>query len=181
MVLRSYPAAVVFDLDYTLWPCWCDTHVIAPFNVVSKREVVDRYGFSLSFYRDVESIILELAENDVVIIGASRTATPHIAKELLTLLHIGDKPAIKYFHSLQWGQGSKTKHISKAAKDLGLQSELKAGLFVLFDDEMRNRDVRSINCYFAHVEDENTGLTRRVFANGLKDWSTYLESSQAKV
>ena len=87
MTLARYPKAVVFDLDYTLWPCWCDTHIMTPLKSVSPTTVVDRYDFQLSFYKDVESIIRELVENDVKIIAASRTATPHIAKQLLSMLH----------------------------------------------------------------------------------------------
>ncbi|EER33808.1 conserved hypothetical protein [Candida tropicalis MYA-3404] len=170
MTISRYPKAVVFDLDYTLWPCWCDTHITTPLKSVSKTEIVDRTGFSLSFFRDVESIILELVENDVRIIGASRTYTPDVAKKLLSMLHINDRPAIDYFDTLQWGKGSKTRHISMAAKQLDMKQELEDGEFVLFDDERRNRDVSSISCYFVHIEDVSTGLTRDVFVKGLRDW-----------
>lgn len=176
MVLLQYPKAVVFDLDYTLWPLWCDTHIYMPISALSRNELVDSNGMKISFYKDVESIILELVENEVVLIAASRTATPKIAQELLSLLHIGGKPAITYFHSLQWGQGSKVKHISKAAEDLRLQSALQEGHFMLFDDELRNRDVGSINCHFAYVYDENQGLTRSIFISELKKWSKSLNT-----
>lgn len=166
----SYPPAIVFDLDYTLWPLWCDTHVSPPFKAKSKTAVVDKHGQEVAFYRDVESIIVELKENGVIIIGASRTAAPRIAQELLSLLHIDGKPAIRFFDSLQWGQGSKTKHISLAARALGLESELKAGGFILFDDELRNRDVKSINCHFAHLDDESKGLTRQIFEASIEKW-----------
>ena len=171
MTLARYPKAVVFDLDYTLWPCWCDTHIMTPLKSVSPTTVVDRYDFQLSFYKDVESIIRELVENDVKIIAASRTATPHIAKQLLSMLHIQGRPAIEYFHSLQWGTGSKTKHIKAAAKNLKMTTELTDGEFILFDDEWRNRDVESINCHFAHVPDESVGLTRHIFVQELRQWN----------
>ncbi|ODV79043.1 magnesium-dependent phosphatase-1 [Suhomyces tanzawaensis NRRL Y-17324] len=167
----TYPKAVVFDLDYTVWPCWCDTHITPPLRSTSKNRVTDAYKFNLALYEDVSSIITELVQNDVIIIGASRTATPRIAQELLSLLHIGDKPAIKYFDSLQWGQGSKIKHITKAAKQLQLEDDLKDGQFILFDDEMRNRDVESIRCHFAYVPDEERGLTRQIFEEELTKWT----------
>lgn len=163
----QYPKAVVFDLDYTLWPCWCDTHIDTPIKSVSSTQVIDRSGMRLSFYPHVESIIQELVANDVKIIGASRTATPQVAKKLLSMLHINDKPAITYFDSLQWGQGSKIKHIGLAAKQLGMSQELQEGEFVLFDDELRNRDVKNIKVHFVHVPDESKGLTRQIFEQGL--------------
>ena len=57
-----------------------------------------------------------------------------------------------------------------AAKQLDMKQELEDGEFVLFDDERRNRDVSSISCYFVHIEDVSTGLTRDVFVKGLRDW-----------
>ena len=171
MTVSKFPEAVVFDLDYTLWPCWCDTHISPPLKPKSQSQIIDSYGMKLSFYPDVESIILELVANNVTIIGASRTATPSVAKKILNLLHINGKPAIQYFDALEWGQGSKTKHIKLAAKQLGMNEELEKGGFILFDDELRNRDVASINCHFAHVPNETLGLTRNVFENGLQSWA----------
>ncbi|CCG23469.1 hypothetical protein CORT_0D06330 [Candida orthopsilosis Co 90-125] len=170
MSTSEYPTAVVFDLDYTLWPCWCDTHISPPLKSLSQSEIIDSSKMKLSFYPQVESIILELVANNVTIIGASRTATPSIAKKILTLLCIDGKSAIHYFDALEWGQGSKTKHIRLAAKQLGLTEELEQGGFILFDDEMRNKDVASINCHFAHVPNESLGLTRNVFEKGLQSW-----------
>ncbi|KAI5967372.1 hypothetical protein CANMA_003192 [Candida margitis] len=166
----KYPAAVVFDLDYTLWPCWCDTHITPPLKSISSSEIVDASGMRLAFYPQVESIIHELVANDVTVIGASRTATPQVAKKILSMLQIDGKSAIHYFDALEWGQGSKTKHIKLAAKQLGMASELEQGKFILFDDELRNRDVSSINCHFVHVPDESSGLTRNVFEKGLESY-----------
>ncbi|RLV89275.1 putative magnesium-dependent phosphatase [Spathaspora sp. JA1] len=176
--MQKYPKAVVFDLDYTLWPCWCDTHIRVPIKSLSPTEIVDRSGMKLSFYPDVESILLELFDNGIKIIGASRTATPEIARKILSLLHIRDKPAITYFDSLQWGQGSKIKHIQTAAKQLNLLEELQQGHFVLYDDELRNRDVISVNCHFAHIPDEMVGITKQIFLNELKQWAKFVEQIQ---
>lgn len=169
--MSSYPKVVVFDLDYTLWPFWCDTHISPPLKAVSKTEGEDRYGTKLALYPDVASIITELYENDVVLVAASRTATPKIAQELLRILHVKDKPLIKYFLSLQWGQGSKIKHIRNAAKHLKLEAELKQGSFILYDDEYRNRDVETISCKFAYLPNEM--LTRHEFEKGLKEWAEW--------
>ncbi|OBA23487.1 magnesium-dependent phosphatase-1 [Metschnikowia bicuspidata var. bicuspidata NRRL YB-4993] len=172
MTEYSYPHAVVFDLDYTLWPFWCDYHVDPPISRVTDSELKDSSGYKLALCPDVESIIRELVENNVTIISASRTPTPHIAKKVLSLIKINGKPMIEHFHSLQWGEGTKIKHISRAVQDLGLEDHLENGSFILFDDEARNRDVESIGCHFAFIEDYRRGLTRPIFENALKTWTS---------
>lgn len=164
------PAAIVFDLDYTLWPCWCDTHLQPPVKPVGGH-VVDRRGYNLHLYKDVGAILQQLKTQNVKIVAASRTATPQLARQLMLHFSVGSKPMISYFDSLQWGQGSKTRHIAKAAKELGLEQELKEGKFVLYDDERRNRDVKSIGCHFVFIEDTDKGLTKKVFEQGLAEWA----------
>lgn len=167
----SYPQVVVFDLDYTLWPWWCDCHISLPIKQVSKSQLLDSGGQRLSLYCDVEHILKELEENNVTIVGASRTATPNIAIELLSMFQVDGKPMIEFFHSLQWGQKSKIGHIKRAMKELKLEDALRAGSIILFDDESRNRDVQSINCFFALIESYEEGLTRPLFEQMLMMWT----------
>lgn len=49
------PKMAVFDLDYTCWPLWVDTHVDPPLKRKGEaiNKVVDRYGQALSFYPHV--------------------------------------------------------------------------------------------------------------------------------
>lgn len=171
MLRYKYPAAVVFDLDYTLWPWWCDCHISSPVRSINGSQLADSSGLSLKLYDDISSIIKELHKKGVVMIGASRTATPEIATEILNLFEIGGKPMIQYFDALQWGQHSKIKHIQRASVELGLEKELEEGSFILFDDESRNGDVSSINCHFALIDDCDKGLTREVFEQAMTRWS----------
>jgi magnesium-dependent phosphatase 1 len=52
------PELFVFDLDYTLWPFWVDTHVSPPLKAVSNgSKVKDHYGESFQFFEDVANIL----------------------------------------------------------------------------------------------------------------------------
>lgn len=168
---RNYPKAVVFDLDYTLWPCWCDVHIELPLKSGQDTQIIDSYGYKMSLYPDVPGILKELKENNVTIISASRTPSVHIAKQLLSHIKIDGKPMYSYFDNHQWGTGSKTRHINQAAKELGMVLELKSGGFILYDDEFRNKDVNSIGCKFVYIRDTDTGLTRDIFESGVSQYN----------
>lgn len=59
------PKLFVFDLDYTLWPFWVDTHVSGPLKATKEGLVVkDRYGEGYGFYRDVAGILVAVCPSD---------------------------------------------------------------------------------------------------------------------
>lgn len=113
--------------------------------------------------------------NDVeAIVSASRTATPHTAKDILKLLHIkipdGDKHQLvsssDLFDHKTWGQGSKIKHFKEIQKVTGVDYHD----MLFFDDEYRNIDVQEkLGVTFVYL-DERYGLTWEAYRNGLNLW-----------
>ncbi|KAJ4420522.1 hypothetical protein N0V82_004295 [Gnomoniopsis sp. IMI 355080] len=184
------PTLIVFDLDYTLWPFWVDTHVngskLTPAPNSSNTAVLDRVGESFAFYTDVPSILHTLTTTLGVKVGiASRTCAPDLAREMLKLLHVHPPPpaatleggasaknnkagktrkAIELFDAgLQIYPGSKITHMQKLHKDTGVPYEE----FLFFDDESRNRDTEGLGVTMWLVKD---GVTWGEIEAGVREW-----------
>jgi len=165
----ALPKLIVFDLDYTLWPFWVDTHVTPPLKAVSSHDSVkDRFGESFAFYKDVPSILSALQSNGIKVGAASRTSAPDLGREMLRLLHIHDsegkkRKSIEFFDHLEIYPGSKITHFNKLQKATGLRYED----MLFFDDEARNRNVESLGVKMYLVRD---GVSREEFERGIRDW-----------
>ncbi|KAI9725862.1 MAG: hypothetical protein M1828_002491 [Chrysothrix sp. TS-e1954] len=137
------PRVFVFDLDYTLWPFWVDTHVTPPLKASPKTsglKVKDRAGDSWGFYSEVPAVLIALRSRGCKIAAASRTCASYLAEDMLKLLKVkdasgsGSKPAISYFDSLQMYPGDKITHMKRIKKELACSGEE----MIFFDDEERN-------------------------------------------
>ncbi|GAA6031781.1 hypothetical protein JCM8097_001987 [Rhodosporidiobolus ruineniae] len=180
------PKAIVFDLDYTLWDCWCDTHVTPPLKRKGQEinRVYDRYGEPLGFYPDVPALLLQLHHSGIQVWAASRTHAPKVARQILSELLLegslrpkeGDNPlkardsdkgtisAISLFDGMEIYPGSKLEHFREIHKKTRIAHED----MLFFDDESRNREVTKLGVTFCLVP--NGGTTRSLFMSGLEAW-----------
>lgn len=159
------PKVIVFDLDYTLWPFWCDTHVTLPLKpTVDHTSAIDSYGDNFRFYRDVPEILQTLASrDDLQICLASRTHAPRVAQSLLSMIWIDGKPASTIFAFTAWGTSTKLQHF----KELQLHTGVTFDQMLFFDDESRNRDVERLGVTFVHV---SNGVNWKVLQKGIEKW-----------
>jgi magnesium-dependent phosphatase 1 len=89
------PSVLVFDLDYTLWPFWVDTHPSPPLSNPGKSSASDRgsymldhYGERYAFYQGVPAILRAAHDLGIPMGLASRTHAPELAREMLRGLTI---------------------------------------------------------------------------------------------
>ncbi|KAK7544366.1 magnesium-dependent phosphatase-1 [Phyllosticta citribraziliensis] len=170
------PKLLAFDLDYTLWPFWVDTHVTPPLKAEANGlKVKDRYGESYGFYRDVGSVLVAARQKGIKVAAASRTSAPELGREMLSLLRIpsssGDdasgkssgERAANFFDILQIYPGSKTTHFAKIRDASGIDYEE----MLFFDDEARNRNVETLGVVMCLVRD---GVTRDEIDRGVEMW-----------
>ena len=133
----EYPKLIVFDLDYTLWPFWCDTHISPPIRpTYAEDKVTDSTGDQFGFYKEVPEIFKEIRENpNMEMCAASRTHEPQIAQKLLSMLPIDGEPSRTYFAFTAWEVGSKVRH----CQELNFHTNVAYEDILFFDEENRNR------------------------------------------
>ncbi|XP_074584641.1 uncharacterized protein LOC141840525 [Curcuma longa] len=130
-LFQALPKLVVFDLDYTLWPFYCECR--------SKREMP-------SLYPHAKGILYALKDKGIDVAIASRSPTPDIAKTFLQKLGIQSMFVAQEIFS-SWTH--KTEHFQRIQRRTGIS--LKSMLF--FDDEYRNiEEVSKMGVTSIHVE-----------------------------
>nr|XP_002130277.1 magnesium-dependent phosphatase 1-like [Ciona intestinalis] len=136
------PKLVVFDLDYTLWPFWVDTHFTPPFHKDSDGNVLDSRQAKILLYPDSKDILKQLNADGYTIAVASRTSCTAEANNLLEKFDLN-----KYISHKQIYPGCKKNHFSKFHATTGIKYED----MIFFDDEYRNvSDVseKGVTCIF---------------------------------
>lgn len=165
------PKMIVFDLDYTLWPFWIDTHVTPPLKPTpGGLTIKDRYGDSYGFYNDTAGILSAIKQRNIILSAASRTCAPELAREALKMLKIpgstpasGGRHAYGLFDHLEIFPGDKKSHFAKLQKKTGLRYEE----MLFFDDESRNRNVESLGVVMQLV---NSGMSKKEIDRGIEAW-----------
>lgn len=162
------PKLVVFDLDFTLWPFWVDTHVTPPFRMKSDGRVVDATGACITLYQDVPAIMARLQGEGIHIAAASRTGEVAGANQLLDLFHLQHYFSIKEIYP-----GCKVTHFERIQKKSGISySEM-----VFFDDETRNiRDVSKLGVTCVHIGRD--GMTTKTLEDGLESFARRTQGGQ---
>uniref|UniRef100_I1M2N3 Magnesium-dependent phosphatase-1 n=1 Tax=Glycine max TaxID=3847 RepID=I1M2N3_SOYBN len=110
------PKLVVFDLDYTLWPFYCECR--------SKREIP-------SLYPHAKGILLALKEKGIDIAIASRSPTADIATAFLNKLNLTPMFVSQEIYS-SWTH--KTDHFQR----IHSRTSVPFNSMLFFDDENRN-------------------------------------------
>ncbi|KAH9418232.1 Magnesium-dependent phosphatase 1 [Dermatophagoides pteronyssinus] len=146
---------IVFDLDYTLWPFWVDTHVTPPFRR-NGQNVYDAHGILVKYYPEVPAILERLKSLGYRIGIASRTSCTDEANDLLRLFKWDQWIDYKQIYP-----GCKITHITKLSK----QSDTEFNQILFFDDEQRNIiDLKRINVCSILVDN---GMTFKLLKNGI--------------
>lgn len=155
------PKLIAFDLDYTLWPFWVDTHVDPPFKKDKRGVVYDARNQKVKCYPEVPEILKQLHKEGYLIGVASRTGEIDGANQLLDLFDWN-----KYITYKEIYPGSKNNHFSRIKKDSGLEySEM-----LFFDDEHRNKpDLDKIGVLMILVPN---GVDKDLIKKGLEEYAS---------
>ncbi|KHN98448.1 magnesium-dependent phosphatase-1 family protein [Metarhizium album ARSEF 1941] len=172
------PKLIVFDLDYTLWPFWVDTHVTPPLKPDAAHSLAtDRHGEEYAFYPDVPQILRLLpravpdSSAPIKLGVASRTHAPGLARDLLKMLHVppaqeGDRPrkALDAFDAgTEIYPGSKIRHVEALQRRTGVAFDD----ILFFDDESRNQETEGLGITMRLVRD---GVCWAEIEKGVDDW-----------
>ncbi|XP_004390574.2 magnesium-dependent phosphatase 1 [Trichechus manatus latirostris] len=159
-VMARLPKLSVFDLDYTLWPFWVDTHVDPPCHSSGDGTVRDSRGRTIRLYPDVPEILERLLGLGVPVAAASRTGEIEGANQLLELFDL-----VRYFVHREIYPGSKVTHFQRLQQKTGVPFSQ----MIFFDDEKRNIvDVSKLGVTCVHVQN---GMNLQTLTQGLETFA----------
>ncbi|KAI8465229.1 MAG: acid phosphatase-domain-containing protein [Monoraphidium minutum] len=151
----ALPKVLVLDLDYTLWPCWCECYSAG--------------DAPPGLFPHVEGILDACRGAGIKLAVASRTPTPHVARAFMQKLGIAD-----IWDSVQLIPAASGWDCSTAQKDRAhlpaIKEELGAGWaeMLFFDDEDGNVHKVSRLGVPSVLVDTGSGLSLERFRQGLE-------------
>lgn len=148
------PELVVFDLDYTLWPFWCEMYTVAD---------------DPRLYPESMAVLDALREAEVLMAVASRTPTPKVGAAFMRKLGLE-----KYFVSTQLIPASSGFDHATAQKDkchfpaIKRETGIDYQDMLFFDDESKNvQKVARLGCTSILVP-TSSGMTMALLRAGLQ-------------
>ncbi|KAK9056597.1 hypothetical protein SSX86_023959 [Deinandra increscens subsp. villosa] len=153
-LFQVLPRLVVFDLDYTLWPFYCECR--------SKREMP-------SMYPHAKGILNALKDKGVDMAIASRSPSRDIAETFIDKLGIKSMFVAQEIFS-SWSH--KTEHFKKIQQKTCVPYES----MLFFDDE--NRNIESVSKMGVTSILVNDGVNLGAFRQGLTQFSQGPSSSK---
>ncbi|CAO2815780.1 unnamed protein product [Amaranthus hypochondriacus] len=146
-LFQVLPKLVIFDLDYTLWPFYCECR--------SKKEMP-------SLYPHVKGILYALKDKGIDVAVASRSPTPDIANAFLDKLGLRSMFVTQEIFS-SWTH--KTEHFQRIHR----RTRIPYTDMLFFDDEDRNiKAVKNMGVTSILVEN---GVNQQAFRQGLMEFS----------
>ncbi|GLT54781.1 hypothetical protein SLA2020_279500 [Shorea laevis] len=150
---QNRPRLVVFDLDYTFWPFYCEC----------------RYEDDApNLYPQARGILYALKDSGINVAIASRSPTPEIAKTFLDKLGIQSMFVAQEIFS-SWSH--KTEHFQRIHRSTGVP--FTSMLF--FDDE--NRNIEAVSKMGVTSILVGNGVDLRALRQGLSEFSQKQGSS----
>lgn len=146
-LFQVLPKLVVFDLDYTIWPFYCECR--------SKREMP-------SLYPHVKGILYALKDKGIDVAVASRSPTPDIAKTFLDKLGIQSMFVAQEIFS-SWTH--KTEHFQRIHR----RTRIPYTDMLFFDDEDRN--IKAVKAMGVTSILVGNGVNQQAFRQGLMEFS----------
>ncbi|KAK9806675.1 hypothetical protein WJX73_007085 [Symbiochloris irregularis] len=147
---RRLPELIVVDLDYTVWPFWCEMY---------DEDDQPR------LFPEVNAILQACRDKHIPLAVASRTPTPSVATAFLRKLGIDS-----WFDSTQLIPYTQkdTTHFPRIQKDMGTSF----GAMIFFDDESGNIARVSRLGVTSILVSTATGLNTDAFRRGLRQFNS---------
>ncbi|XP_024608980.1 magnesium-dependent phosphatase 1 isoform X2 [Neophocaena asiaeorientalis asiaeorientalis] len=155
--MARLPKLVVFDLDYTLWPFWVDTHVDPPFH-----KMMELYEIGGARPSDCTQRCLRSWKDCRAWGCPSRPLHGEVegANQLLELFDL-----VGYFVHREIYPGSKVTHFKRLHQKTGVPFSQ----MIFFDDEKRNIvDVSKLGVTSIHVQN---GMSLQTLTQGLETFA----------